>query len=132
MLTEQEIAMSTVAMRERDIRLDGSLESLGVLDEMLKGFRQALQGSDEHEAFLMLTALAGSYFGEVLRQGIGGKWQFSAEGWMPALACPGCQVSPFGRVRKFLEEGPENSLYDLAIVLDLLSQVAQELEVDCA
>jgi hypothetical protein len=76
----------------------------------------------------VVIAWAGAYFGEVLRKAAGGEWQFD-EGFAPTLAGPGCTISPIGRVNKFFEEGPENSIASLGSAYVALNQLARAMEV---
>ncbi len=129
MLNRTEVAAYAQAMRESDPRLDGSLASLAVLDALLAQYREALFGEGDDELPAAIGLLAGAYFGEVLLTAAGGDWRFSDEGYVPRLAGPGCEVSPFGRVQKFFAEGPENDLSSLASAYVSFNALAEHLEV---
>jgi hypothetical protein len=59
------------------ITLDGTPESLKLLDEQIRSIFQAASDEQEKKTFLFFL---GSYFGEVAREELaGGQWNFSEE-----------------------------------------------------
>jgi hypothetical protein len=96
--------------------LNGSVESLRRVDDLLAAAFEASAGAEDGD----LAMLAGSYASQVMLAAFGGSW-------LPAAPLPDLRVSlgpageltvaAFGKVRKFLQNGPEDSVYYLARVV---------------
>jgi hypothetical protein len=114
-----------------DNGLDGSLESLALLDDALEERRRrhGLLPDDEDEKFTDgdLEVLAGAYAGEVLR-----RYTRQAAWWLgpPGRSGPlhmraglglGTRVNTLGRVRRYLRYGPGESLH--ALIGDLVTRM---------
>ena len=112
--------------------LDGSLDSLVLLDDALEERRRlhGLLPDDEDEEFTDgdLVVLAGAYAGEVLRRHIReSMWWLGAPGrsgplHMRAGLGLGTRVNTLGRVRRYLQYGPGESVY--ALITDLAARLA--------
>lgn len=111
--------------------LDGSIESLVLLDDALEECRRAhgLSPGDEDETFVDgdLEVLAGAYAGEVLR-----RHTREAMWWLgpPGRSGPlhmraglgfGSRVNTLGRVRRYLQRGSGESVH--ALISDLVPRL---------
>jgi hypothetical protein len=111
--------------------LDGSIESLILLDDALEERRRAhgLSPGDQDETFTDgdLVVLAGAYAGEVLR-----RHTREAVWWLgpPGRSGPlhmraglglGSRVNTFGRVRRYLQYGADESVH--ALISDLAARL---------
>jgi hypothetical protein len=113
--------------------LDGSLESLELLDDALEERRRlhGLLPGDKDETFADgdLEVLAGAYAGEVLRRHLReSTWWLGPPGrsgvlHMRAGLGLGSRVNTLGRVRRYLQYGPDESVQ--ALVTDLAARLAR-------
>lgn len=107
--------------------LDGSVESLALLDDVLEERRRlhGLRTDDEDEKFTDgdLVVLAGAYAGEVLRrQTREAVWWFGPPGRSGPLHLRaglghGTRVDVLGRVQGYLRRGSRESVHDLVTAL---------------
>ena len=114
-----------------DNGLDGSIESLVLLDDALEECRRANGLSPGHrdEEFTDgdLVVLAGAYAGEVLRRHTReAMWWYGSPGrsgplHMRAGLGFGSRVNTLGRVRRYLQYGSDESVHDL--ISDLVSRL---------
>jgi Domain of unknown function (DUF3806) len=89
--------------------LDGRLDSLAHLEELIDSLTPWSQASgDLQEA---MVRLIGAYFGELMRNTIGGSWVSDEETRTPAIqVSKSLRIYPHSRVRKRWEEGKARSL----------------------
>jgi hypothetical protein len=114
-----------------DNGLDGSIESLVLLDDALEECRRVngLSPGDRDEEFTDgdLVVLAGAYAGEVLRRHTReAMWWFGPPGrsgplHMRAGLGLGSRVNTLGKVRRYLQYGSDESVHDL--IANLVSRL---------
>jgi len=105
--------------------LDGSVESLRRVDELLQARRAAEGYGPDDEADGLddgdLIVLAGAYTGEALRGALGGAWEPPTVGGstLPSVrvAEGRLAVQVCGKVRKFLHDGTSESVHGLVLAV---------------
>jgi hypothetical protein len=103
-------------MAKADILLDGSPESLNLLDQSLRRLYPSIKDDEQRKLMLFMW---GSYFGEVVRGELaGGQWNFSAETMLSwtvdwDLGEIELQLWPFQRVSEYASGETSETLFDL-------------------
>lgn len=103
-------------MAAGDVRLDGTPESLKLLDETIRIVFKSLDSEEKRKQALFLW---GSYFGEVVRKELaGGKWREHKKAMMEIavdweLGEAELHLWPFREVREYVSGKTEEGLYDL-------------------
>lgn len=89
--------------------LDGRLDSLAHLEELIDSLTPWPQASEDLRQAMI--RVIGAYFGELIRNTLGGSW-VSDDGYRtPAIqVSQSLRIFPHSRVRKRWEEGKANSL----------------------
>jgi hypothetical protein len=106
----------------RGVTLDGSVESLRILDMLVDDARDAIKGEPNAPQAALLWAL-GAYLGEVLRNARGGSWQVGAfddldQFWGSSLFfADGLQVWPMQRLIKRFLNGPDDAIYAYGVAM---------------
>lgn len=106
----------------RGATLDGSVESLRILDALIEDARESIQGEPNPPQAALLWAL-GAYLGEVLRNARGGSWTVGALDdldlfWGTSLtSTDGLQMWPMQRIIKCFLNGAEESVYDYGVTM---------------
>lgn len=116
----------------RGVILDGSLDSLLLVDPFLEEFREEIRSAPSNEEAALLWAV-GAYFGGVLRNARGGDAAWTpfrpkklVDFWSAELALePGRPVFPMQRAGKRFQEGETHSLHFYATRLLGTGQSAQ-------
>jgi hypothetical protein len=89
--------------------LDGRLASLPQLEELIDSLTPWPKASEDLRQAMI--RLIGAYFGELMRNILGGSWVSDEEYQTPALqVSPSLRIFPHSRVRKRWEEGAARSL----------------------
>jgi hypothetical protein len=106
----------------RGVTLDGSVDSLRILDMLIDDARDAIQGEPNPPQAALLWAL-GAYLGEVVRSTRGGDWSVGALDdldafWATSLTtADGDQLWPMQRMIKRFLNGPDDSIYAYGLVM---------------
>ncbi|MDB5364989.1 MAG: hypothetical protein JWM77_916 [Rhodospirillales bacterium] len=106
----------------RGVTLDGSVDSLRILDMLIDDARDAIQGEPNPPQAALLWAL-GAYLGEVVRSTRGGDWSVGALDdldafWATSLTTgDGDQLWPMQRMIKRFLNGPDDSIYAYGLVM---------------
>jgi hypothetical protein len=89
--------------------LDRSLNSLAHLEELIDSLTPWSQASDDLRK--AMVRVIGAYFGELIRNALGGSWIQDEEYQTPAIQVSvSLRIFPHSRVRKRWEEGNARSL----------------------
>jgi hypothetical protein len=105
----------------RGVALDGSVDSLRILDMLVDDARDAIQGEPNPPQAALLWAL-GAYLGEVVRSARGGAWSVGALDdldafWATSLTTgDGDQLWPMQQMIKRFLNGPDESVYAYGLV----------------
>ncbi|GIL38401.1 hypothetical protein [Roseiterribacter gracilis] len=119
-------AWAATMVGSRGVTLDGSVESLRILDMLVDDARDAIQGEPNAPQAALLWAL-GAYLGEVLRNARGGSWSVGAfddldQFWGTSLTyADGLQVWPMQRLIKRFLNGPDDAIYAYGVAMTKLS-----------
>ncbi|MCK4977750.1 MAG: hypothetical protein KAS36_12525 [Anaerolineales bacterium] len=103
-------------MKQADIQIDGSLESLKLLDQSLRDIYPTIE---DDEKVKMVLFMWGSYFGEVVRNELaGGQWNFDAENmssWTVDWDMGEIELHlwPFQRVKEYASGKTDQSTFEL-------------------
>jgi hypothetical protein len=94
--------------------LDYGIASLTQLEQLFDRIPYTMPNPDSKETTGLLTRLWGSYLGEVIRRQHGGEWLLwnDEHGKAIALQVGEALVFPFNKVKKRLERGPGQSIWD--------------------
>jgi hypothetical protein len=96
--------------------LDGHLDSLAHLEELIDSLTPWPQASEDLRQ--AMVRIIGAYFGELIRNTLGGSWVSDEEYRTPAIQLSqSLRIFPHSRVRKRWEEGNEHSLSTFVDVL---------------
>ncbi|AYG04691.1 hypothetical protein [Gryllotalpicola protaetiae] len=107
MISDAEICQR-LALRN-GFSLDGRLNTLSGLEELIDSLTPWLQASDELRA--AMVRVIGAYFGEAIRQRYDGSWVWDEQYETAALVVfHSLRIFPHSRVRKRWEEGASRSL----------------------
>jgi hypothetical protein len=121
-LISEAAAWAASMVGSRGVTLDGSIESLRILDMLIDDARDAIKGEPNPPQAALLWAL-GAYLGEVLRNARGGFWTVGAledldQFWGTSLVfADGLQVWPMQRVIKRFLNGPDDAIYAYAVAM---------------
>jgi Domain of unknown function (DUF3806) len=97
-------------------RLDGRLDSLAHLEELIDSLTPWSQATEDLRQ--AMVRVIGAYFGELIRNTLGGSWVSDEEYRTPAIqVAKSLRIFPHSRVRKRWEEGKERSLSTFVDVL---------------
>lgn len=97
--------------------LDGETDSIGHLEQLIDSLTPWSQSSEELRR--VMVRVIGAYFGEVIRNTVGGAWVSDEEyGTLAIQLTPSNRVFPQSLVRKRWEKGEGQSL---SIFLDVLT-----------
>jgi hypothetical protein len=123
-----EMAERTVeyVRRATGLTLDYKPETLPILDHYLKAVPP-----DQQETAALVVSTAGAYFGEVLRQALGGEWDTRSEPWRLVLDV-GVRVRPSVMVAAAVagEDVDEEDDYEIpAAERQAVGEVLEEREV---
>jgi len=89
--------------------LDGRLGSLSQVEELIDSLTPWSQASEELRQ--AMVRVIGAYFGELIRNTLGGSWVSDEEYRTPAIQLSeSLRIFPHSRIRKRWEEGKERSL----------------------
>jgi hypothetical protein len=111
----------------RGVTLDGSVESLRILDMLVDDARDAIKGEPNPPQAALLWAL-GAYLGEVLRNARGGAWTVGALDDLDAfwgtylVYADGLQVWPMQRMIKRFLNGADDSIYAYGVTMSKAGQ----------
>jgi hypothetical protein len=106
----------------RGVALDGSVDSLRILDMLVDDARDAIQGEPNPPQAALLWAL-GAYLGEVVRSTRGGAWSLGALDdldafWATSLTTDdGDRLWPMQRMIKRFLNGPDDSVYAYGLAM---------------
>jgi hypothetical protein len=96
--------------------LDGRVGSLGQVEELIDSLTPWPRASEELRAAMI--RVIGAYFGEVVRNALGGSWAQDEQFQTPALQIsPSLRIFPHSSVRKRWEEGQARNLVTFVDVL---------------
>lgn len=96
--------------------LDGRLASLAHLEELIDSLTPWSEASEELRQ--TMVRVIGAYFGELIRNALGGVWIRDDEYRTPAIqVSQSLRIFPHSRIRKRWEEGKERSLASFVDVL---------------
>jgi hypothetical protein len=96
--------------------LNGRLDSLAQLEELIDSLTPWPQASEELRQ--AMVRVIGAYFGELIRNALGGSWIWDEEYRTPAIqVSESVRIFPHSRVRKRWEEGAARSLSAFVDVL---------------
>lgn len=106
----------------RGVTLDGSIESLRILDMLVDDARDAIKGEPNPPQAALLWAL-GAYLGEALRNVRGGSWTVGSLDdldafWGTSLVfADGLQVWPMQRIIKRFLNGADDAVYAYGVAM---------------
>jgi Domain of unknown function (DUF3806) len=97
--------------------LDGGHDSVAQLEELIDSLTPWLKAPEDLRQAMI--RFIGAYFGELIRNSLGGSWVSDERYRTPALQIsPSLRVFPHSRIRKRWEEGDER---DLSAYMDVLA-----------
>jgi hypothetical protein len=103
-------------MGKAGTQLDGTTESLKLLDQSLRKIYPTIEDDEELKTMIFLW---GSYFGEVVREELaGGQWNFSADSLLSStldwdMGEIELHLWPFQRVMEYASDQTDKNLFDL-------------------
>jgi hypothetical protein len=121
-LIVQAAIWASTMISSRGVTLDGSVESLRILDMLLDDAREAIEGEPNPPQAALLWSL-GAYLGEVLRNVRGGSWTIGALDdldafWGTSLtSADGLQMWPMQRIIKRFLNGADDAIYAYGVVM---------------